>query len=277
MLHSAFWLAATAPSAGDLSRTLEAARGHLGLVVLLFVATLALSVTAAWAASFATVTHREKCTWWNALKVNLLYILTSVMSVGIAIAAFRLTESNGASSFATAVFGVTMAFAIPMKTYEMIFVRALFWIVLSAVYSFIGSIVLSFALAGAIKPLTDQLDSRSDEAPRTKSSEAAANSQRTPTSRPAAPTEARPTSAPAAPRAVDEARFAANEKVAADQARAQPERMAALGELYRLLEQERVALPPGDAAARAAFDQRRARYEAILQRMRAEPTPKPKK
>ena len=57
-----------------------------------------------------------------------------------------------------------------------------------------------------------------------------------------------------------------------------PERMAAMNERYQLLEQECVSLPPGDAAARAAFDQRRVRYEGHLQRMKAEqPPPRPAK
>jgi hypothetical protein len=73
-----------------------------------------------------------------------------------------------------------------------------------------------------------------------------------------------------AARQARDAAFDAQERIAMDSSRTFNERQAALKELYAQLEQIRASVAPGDAAARAAYDQRKARYESLLNRVKAE-------
>lgn len=290
MLLSGYWLAAPSPSVSSaklLESLLETVREQLGLLILLFLVTEVLAILAGWAASKALVKNTVNGTLLKSLHVQLLYLLAGFLAGIIAFAALKITDSVNAASFSLLVFGGTMVFAVPMKVYEIDFTRALGWLLLTFVYNFVGTIGVSLVLGETLKPITDKLAAVQGSPARKKSvDELEADFRRDPrpTAAPAAdrPTvDARPaadrTAPPGTPRAGTDGRFEAQEKIAGDKARTQPERMAAITELYKLLEQERVGLPPGDAAARTAFDQRRARYEAILQRLRAEPTPRPKK
>jgi uncharacterized coiled-coil protein SlyX len=64
--------------------------------------------------------------------------------------------------------------------------------------------------------------------------------------------------------------FSTFEKAAADHQKPFAERHAALKSIYAELEKMRAALPPGDAAAAAEYEKRRARYEELLRSLRAE-------
>lgn len=282
MLLPGTWLAATPSSAAASAKTLESFqelfREQAGLLILVFVISEALSILAGWIASKAVVRISSNGSILNSLKVHIFYIVALIISISLGYAAFRITENPGAALFAGSVFLVILAFAVPMKIYEIDLLRVIGWIVLTAILYFIANLGVSLALGDALKPIADKLAAAGQPRKKTVDELEAemAQKQRATTPR---PTEQRPPgeARPATDTAALASRFDAQEKIANDKARTQPERMAALTELYKLLEQERLGLPAGDAAARTAFDQRRARYEAILQRLRAEPTPRPKK
>ncbi|MBS0659013.1 MAG: hypothetical protein JSR82_12300 [Verrucomicrobia bacterium] len=266
------WLAQAAgsstggnPSLGPLLETL---REFAVPLVIWFLLTQSVSILAYWAAS-RVVNTGESATLGNAIKVYLYSLLAAIIAPILLLVTAHVTGSGFATAVAAIVFLVYIAFAIPMKVYEIEFGRALGWLLLSLLFSVIAGFVLSLAFGTTTERLTDRLSGRRPSKPPPEEASAAA----TPT--PArAPVERAP--APPTPPEDRAGRFEAQERLAADKARPQTERLAALTEMYRQLEQERLSLPQGDATARAAFDQRRARYDAALQKLRAEqPTPRP--
>ena len=288
MLRSVFLLAQTAPpappAAGQILEAFQDVfREQAGPLIIWFLLSQVVSILICWLAS-RVVGAGHAGTLLNALKVYLYSFLIAVIAGILLFGVARTTGSDVLVALVALAFAIVVAFTIPMKVYDFGFGRALGWLLVSALLNAIGGFAVSLAFGDVQQQLADRMTKR----PGGRSAKPAVDlaADRPSASAPASPAAATP--APAAPRPTTErpqavltgaersARFDAQDRIAGDKKRPLPERMAALNDLYQQLEQERVGLPPGDAGARGAFDQRRARYEGHLQRMKAEqPTPRP--
>ena len=209
-----------------------------------------------------------RSTFGQAVKVWLLYILSTVLVVAILIAsaimipiAFHTWHAAHRTGPGVTIIGFSILsvvalllslwflFLIPMRVYRIGFLSALVFVLLSGALSWAGRMGLSLALSHPMHP----------------SEEVAARWMASlvggdyPKALPGEPLAAGP-----------ESEYVAAERRAADRTKTQTERLAALKEIYDRLETDRKALPAGDTAALTAWEHRKARYEQLLNDLRAE-------
>ncbi len=252
-------VAQTTPSGNPVNAIMEKLRPQMdpGTVLLAFVIGQIALIIGILIASKAVVSEQYRDTLGNALRVWLGQWLLLILSVvaGFVIL-FGLSAAN-ALQFAGVVIllivliTLIMMIRIPMGTYQIGVVRAIGLMIIAWVVAMIGNVATSFfigsppkeqwALAQQIWNLTPEQREQLNQAIRLDRQAAVIGGQELP-----------------------------GEKEARDTSKPLQDRADALKEMYAELEKRRQAVAPGDEAAKAAYERQKARYEALLDQLKAE-------
>ena len=235
----------------------EEVRGLLRLYLACIAVGEILGIVWHWIAS-KLVVGGERASFGNAFKLWVIFVALGVAYLALFIFAGPVLAAQAGAGALVAVFGgatllmLLLAFLIPMKIYEIGFLRALGFIVVTVVISMVGNGVVNFALGNAfgvparIAALTNSLGKTDAErkafADRLFGKDAPDEIDRL---------------------LDDAAQPIGNPKPLA-------ERETAIQTIQQKLETRRRALPPGDQKALAAFQPRFDRYIRLLNQVKAD-------
>jgi hypothetical protein len=235
---------------------------HASQILLLFLLAPVLQILGYWVASLAVAGEQGRLL--NALKVWALYLLTFI---GIFIAAFvgglimgmaHLALGLPLLGLAIFLLFLIVIFAIPMKVYEIGFLRAFGFLVLSFIITLIGQAAVDVTLGTPLRPIVEAAQKLAAMGPAI--SALPPSEQQKFTANLKFLNFNLHTAASALP----------GETTAGDPGKPLPEREAGLKLMYLELDKRRKDIAPGDQAAIAVYEADKARYEELLKQLRAE-------
>lgn len=252
-------VAQTASDANPVNAIMEKLRPQMdpGTMMLAFVIGQIALIIGILIASKAVVPERYRDTLGNALRVWLGQWLMAIVAAVIGLVVlFALSAANGLQFAGIAILGILlvtllMMIRIPMGTYQIGFFRAVGLMIIAWVVATMGNLAASFfigsppkeqwALVQQIWNLTPEQREQLNSAIRQDRKVTAISGQELP-----------------------------GEKEARDTSKPLQERADALKTMYAELETRRQAVAPGDETAKAAYERQKARYEALLDQLKAE-------
>ncbi|MHA3775352.1 hypothetical protein ACXR0O_27835 [Verrucomicrobiota bacterium sgz303538] len=254
-------VAQTTPNGNPVNAVLEQLRQQsqvdLRTCIISFIIGQIIAVVGILIASKTVVPERQRDTLANALRVWVKWWLIGIVALVLAAAAgfiFSAANALHLAGWGVLVIWVLMLLLdirVVMGTYRIRFFRGLGLIILTSVIWLIGQIAVSFvvgpspakqwALLQQIQKLTPEQRTELGQAIRKDRQASVGSLQPLP-----------------------------GEQEARDRSKPLLERAEALKTMYAELEKRREALPPGDDAAKATYERQKARYEALLDQLRAE-------
>lgn len=232
----------------------------IGGPLLLFVGALLLAqIVAFWIAS--KIVARDESRFTNALKVFGLYLLLNVVlgiAAGVATpigaAILNLLTGGGGASVSVLFIlvalvviglGVLFAFLIPMRVYQISVGRAFGFLLISSLLTMGASFGLSIVFQKHVNQWNEAFNQLAK-----------------------APTADRRSFMRELNRQAQSSALNVAENLASDRGRTFQERQASLTSMYKQLEAMRSELPPGDREAVQYYEERKARYEKLLNDLR---------
>ncbi len=245
----------TAESVLRQIRELPAAHG--GSLLLTIVVGQLIWIISYWVASKPVA--GDESAFGNAFKVWLFYLVTRlglvlVAGLGCVVAFFmHIPVAIAVIMPITILLLFVIAFAVPMKVYDIGFFAALGFLILAFILGVIGNVGMDLLYGhrmGPVMAIVQKVAALTPEE-RKKLMEMVTHEN--------------------AGRATGpERRFRAKRKVAGDRSKPLAEREAAVKMMYFELEKRRKSLKPGDTVATGTYNEQRARYEEILKQLKAD-------
>ncbi len=251
----------SAPNGNPVNAILEQLRQQSqvdsGTAILAFIIGQVIAIIAILIASKAVVPDRYRTNIGNALRVwGIGWVVTILAAIAIVVLILALSAAQALQFAAIALLlvGLVTLFLwirVPMATYDIRFFRSIGLLIIAFVVSILGQVAVSFvvgpppaqqwALAQQIWKLTPQQRAELNQALQRER-------------------QAGVIAGPLLP----------GEKEARDPALPLQDRADALKKMYAELERRRLAIAPGDEAATAAYERQKARYEKLLDQLKAE-------